>query len=413
VSCSAPNSAIDRSLETAYEGKCAALEGQTCALQQTFADWQENALTARAEVDKSKEDLEKTTNTALQDASLTDQSNALHTSLQAFENHFLMSQRGSFSTEEAQQAHTELQKLKRRLKVFEEALCEVFSAHVEALKEAQMEERMVQASQIQCLASAEQQRDSLMSQVDKLLLKLSAVEEERNSLLSATKVSMEKGEEVRRQLTQVMGQADAEPNQLVDHHIEKKSEVQNEETRIHVVLYGVLEHRRDSHIKRKCLCVLGSWVGRQACIRKISAGILQSFDEHLLLEHFVCWCNLKRRQQHRRGMAYKKLQDATTQVRMMRLVADSFRWWCITSVGTGWAAPAFAGEGASSPLWFGANRTTPKSSSQNIFTPRESLGAVASASAMALTPRRNLGETRPASFSERMYYEALLKISEV
>jgi hypothetical protein len=397
-----------------HEGKCAALEGQTCALQQTFADWQENALAPRAEVDKSKEDLEKTTNTTLSDASLTDQSNALHTSLQAFENHFLMSQRGSFSTEEAQQAHSELQKLKKRLQVFEEALCEVFSAHVEALKEAQMEERMVQASQIQCLASAEQQRDSLMSQVDKLLLKLSAVEEERNSLLSATKVSMEKGEEVRRQLTQVMGQADAEPNQLVDHHIEKKSEVQNEETRIHVVLYGVLEHRRDSHIKRKCLCVLGSWVGRQACIRKISAGILKRFYEHLLLQHFVCWCNLKRRQQHRRGMATKKLQDATTQVRMMRLVADSFRWWCITSVGTGWAAPAFAGEGASSPLWFGANRTTlPKSSSQNLFTPRESLGAVASASAMALTPRRNLGETRPASFSERMYYEALLKISEV
>ena len=155
-----------------------------------------------------------------------------------------------------------------------------------------------------------------------------------------------------------------------------------------VLMYSVLDSRRARHLQRQGIHKMRVWVGRQNCLRKVSAMLLKAFYEHTLFDFIIKWRNLKRRQQHRRRIGQKKVQDVTAPLRAMRLLADSFLWWWVLSNRQ--HRLRFCPEAVSPPPAHDTRflTTTLPKFSPHVMTPRESLGAVASAGA-AMTPRRH------------------------
>ena len=177
--------------------------------------------------------------------------------------------------------------------------------------------------------------------------------------------------------------------------------------RNHKLLCIVLAVRRNDRVERQGFSALAAWLRRQVCIGNIAMRKARKYLNSVLLDIVRSWRNQKRRQQHRRRIASKKIEDVTAPIRTLRLVSDSFAWWRVTSgpvLGlqtSGNIVPLNLS--TSPPLWAGAGRVgtgTPivkmssipitsarqgdmirEAKGSNAITPRESFGAVASAGA--------------------------------
>ena len=313
-----------------------------------------------------------------------------------------------------------------------------------------LQEQMKQQTPAMIIAN---QRDKLLTQLDELSVKMSRVEEERDALLmerakkeeteiehkltgtqggfdassstlaAAAHLEMEAMVLEKNELTRLLCMADAKckeysaslkqcqeemamlKKQMNEHDFYSSEKVKN--ARSQVILLRVLKYRRFQKLQLLSIRVLDAWVGRQKGIREIMGVVLRCSHEYVMQGLITHWRNLKRRQQHRRRIAFKKLEDASAPIRVLCMLADSFRWWKIASLDDIRYSntPTRVGEAirviekqpqheiVSPPLWSAMGRMTKPITSPRIHTPRESLGAIASAGATTIS-HRNFDDDR-------------------